>query len=104
MYRGLSGVALGLFQLAMGELILSRSRRFVFLGALGSALVLGKMGFELLAAAALFVDAGSAAFIVALEAHLAGVLAAVCVCVGQWRMGRSPSAVASGWRRDEDLQ
>ncbi len=86
-YRGLSGIAVGLFQLAMGQLLLSKNRRFVAVGALGSALVLGKMGFELLAGGALFVDAGGTAFTVALEAHLAGLVAAVCVCVWQWRLG-----------------
>lgn len=77
-YRGLSGIALGLFGLAMGELLLSRNRRLIALGGMGSILVVGKLGVELLSNKALFVDTVNSGFTVALEAHLAGVVAACC--------------------------
>ncbi len=83
-YRGLSGWAVGLFALAMLELVGSGLRQgrlgMVLLGAAGWMLLLAKVAFEWLTGEALFASGwGDASFIVAVEAHLAGALAPVII-------------------------
>lgn len=96
-YRGLSAWAMALYASAMLECIRGglRLRRwgFVALGAAGWLLALAKCGAELLAAEPLFASGGPVAFNVAVEAHLAGLLAPLgpAAWAGRTRARGAPS-------------
>jgi len=87
-YCGLSGFDVGLFGAAGAwALLQGLEKRDAWIGAVGVVALFGvslKIGYELLSGGALFASVGGSAMMVAVEAHLAGLLAGVgCVLLRQ---------------------
>ncbi|MDQ8202428.1 rhombosortase [Pelagicoccus sp. SDUM812003] len=87
LYRGLSGYALALFVGLLAKLVRGGLERGdhgrLAIGVLGAFLVIGKVGYELALGQSMFVSGGGGGFHVAVEAHLAGGLAAALIAC--WR-------------------
>ncbi len=81
LYCGLSGLDMALFAAAALELIrkgrIEGDKLFKGLGAVGLVLALGKVGMEFFAGSPVFVSDLQTGFLVATEAHIAGLAAAL---------------------------
>jgi hypothetical protein len=106
-YRGLSGVDSGLFVLLLmqlaGDGVRRKERIWVALPGLGLAAFLGKIAYEYLTGATLFVDSAAAGFVPLPAAHLLGAATGLVVGCVPWFLpgdSSSPGDVPMLWQTD----